>query len=155
MNIDIKTLIPNASESTKRANPHLYGDMGNDLALGRGPTSKNDVQPIVERKKAKHETNHQRKIQDSEQCEQTPALGGEGEREASGAKCPLIGFTLYRVKLLDWEAKYSSVKDLLDGCVAAGLLDGDREDQIDPKSYVIQKKVSRYSEERTEIQIEL
>ncbi len=51
MNIDIKTLIPNASESTKRANPHLYGDMGNDLALGRGPTSKNALQTPPNAKK--------------------------------------------------------------------------------------------------------
>ncbi len=124
--------------------------------------TKKPVQVNVERKKGKrwpneefdYEANHQRKIQDSEQCEQTSALGSESEGKASGARRPLIGFTLYRVKLLDWEAKYSSVKDLLDGCVAAGLLDGDREDQIDPKSFVIQKKVAHYSEERTEISIE-
>ena len=30
-----------------KANPAILGDMSNDLALGRGPTSKNDVQPIV------------------------------------------------------------------------------------------------------------
>ncbi len=148
MNIDIKTLFPRISKSCVAANPHLS-------ATTTVSSNKNSVQPILKRKKAKHETDHQREIQDSEQREQTPALGSEGKREASGAKCPLIGFTLYRVKLLDWEAKYSSVKDLLDGCVASGLLDGDREDQIDPKSFVIQKKVSHYSEERTEITIEL
>ncbi len=102
-----------------------------------------------------YEINDHRKIQDSEQCEQAAALGSEGEGEASRPKRPVIGFTLYRVKLLDWEAKYSSVKDLLDGCVKAGILDGDREDQIDPKSYVIQKKVGTYAEERTVIEIEL
>ncbi len=133
----LQEMFPKASQSFINANPQ------------------NAVQPIVATKKAIHEANHQRKIQDSEQCEQTPALGGEGEGEASGARCPLIGFTLYRVKLLDWEAKYSSVKDLLDGCVAAGILDGDREDQIDPKSYVRQVKVKSYAEERTVIEIEL
>ncbi len=102
-----------------------------------------------------YEINDQREVSNSEQCQQTPALGSEGEREASRPKRPVIGFTLYRVKLLDWEAKYSSVKDLLDGCVAAGLLDGDREDQIDPKSYVRQVKVKSYAEERTVIEVEL
>ncbi len=115
--------------------------------------AKNHVQGNVERSRANYDNNHQRQIQDSEQCEQTAALGGEGKREASGARCPLIGFTLYRVKLLDWEAKYSSVKDLLDGCIHAGLLDGDREDQIDPKSFVIQKKIDHYEEERTVIEL--
>ncbi len=100
-----------------------------------------------------NETNDIGQIPHAEQLEQAPALGSEGEREASGARRPLIGFTLYRVKLLDWEAKYSSVKDLLDGCVAAGLLDGDREDQIDPKSFVIQKKVDHYAHECTVIEL--
>ncbi len=140
-------MFPRASKSFLDANAQLAPHY-----VGRG--LENAIQGNVERKKAKHETNHQRKIQDSEQCEQTPALGGESEGKASGAKRPVIGFTLYRVKLLDWEAKYSSVKDLLDGCVSAGLLDGDREDQIDPKSYVRQVKVKSYAEERTEIQIE-
>jgi len=49
----LQSLFPNASQSCHAANPHLKGSMGNDLALGRGPTSKNNVQPIVERKKGK------------------------------------------------------------------------------------------------------
>ncbi len=122
----------------------------------------NAVQVNVERSRAQrwpdeefdYETDDCCEIPNSEQCEQTPALGSEGEGKASGARRPLIGFTLYRVKLLDWEAKYSSVKDLLDGCVTAGLLDGDREDQIDPKSYVRQVKVKSYAEEKTVIIID-
>ncbi len=102
-----------------------------------------------------YEIDHPCEIQDSEQREQAAALGSKSEGKAPSASRPLIGFTLYRVRLLDWEAKYSSVKDLLDGCVAAGLLDGDREDQIDPRSFVRQEKVKSYSEERTLIEIEL
>lgn len=102
-----------------------------------------------------YEVNDHREVPHSKQREQAPALGSESEGEASGARRPLIGFTLHRVKLLDWEAKYSSVKDLLDGCIHAGLLDGDREDQIDPKSYVRQVKVKSYAEEKTVIEIEL
>ncbi len=93
-------------------------------------------------------------IPHTQQREQTPALGGEGEGEAPSAKRPLIGFTLCRVRLLDWEAKWSSVKDLLDGLQKAGLIPGDREDQIHPKSFVVQKKVRSFAEEKTLIEIE-
>jgi len=31
---------PRASDAFKKANPHIFGDLGNDLALGRGPTEK-------------------------------------------------------------------------------------------------------------------
>ncbi len=145
MSFDLKDVFPRCSRSFLEAN------------------QQNDVQVNVERSRAQrwpdeefdYETDDCCEIQNPEQCEQTTALGVENEGKAPGARCPLIGFTLYRVKLLDWEAKYSSVKDLLDGCVAAGLLDGDREDQIDPNSYVRQVKVKSYAEERTEIMIEL
>ncbi len=102
-----------------------------------------------------YEIDHPCEIPHSEQREQTTSLGRESEGKASSASRPIVGFTLYRVRLLDWEAKYSSVKDLLDGCIHAGLLDGDREDQIDPRSFVRQEKVKSYSEERTLIEIEL
>ncbi len=144
--MNLKDHFPRASQSFLDANRNQGGLIHLNL-------NENATTVILDALEANHETNHQRKIQDSEQCEQTPALGGESEGKASSARRPLIGFTLYRVKLLDWEAKYSSVKDLLDGCVAAGLLDGDREDQIDSKSYVIQKKVAHYSDERTLIEI--
>ncbi len=146
--MNLKDHFPRCSKSFLDANPTQGGLVY--LKPNQNATTVN-----LTPKKAKHEANHQRKIQDSEQREQTPALGSEGKGEASGARCPLIGFTLYRVKLLDWEAKYSSVKDLLDGCVSAGLLDGDREDQIHPNSYVRQVKVKSYAEERTVIEIEL
>ncbi len=116
---------------------------------------KNVATGIVDAATALYETDNHRKIQDSKQCQQSEALGCESERKASRPRCPLVGFTLYRVKLLDWEAKHSSVKDLLDGLRYAGLVDGDREDQIDPKSYVIQKQVLHYAEEKTVIEIEL
>ncbi len=92
-------------------------------------------------------------IPDSEQREQTSALDSEDEREAPRPKRPIVGFTLCRVRLLDWEAKWSSIKDLLDGLQKSGLISGDREDQIDPRSFVVQEKVAHYSEERTVIEI--
>ena len=46
-------IFPRASKAFHEANPHLKGSMENDLELGRGPTSKNDVQPIVARSNAK------------------------------------------------------------------------------------------------------
>lgn len=100
------------------------------------------------------EANSRPQIQDTEQSEQTSALvfGDEGKTPRPG--CPLIGFTLFRVHLLDWEAKYSSVKDLLDGLRYAGLVCGDREEEIDPQSYVRQVKVAHYRDERTEILIQ-
>lgn len=36
----LSSLFPNASQSCQKVNPHIMGDMGNDLALGRGPTEK-------------------------------------------------------------------------------------------------------------------
>lgn len=61
-------------------------------------------------------------------------------------------FRLCRVKLLDVDAKFASVKDLLDGLTAAGLIHGDKEGQVDLK--VEQVKVPSYSLERTEIEID-
>jgi hypothetical protein len=73
--------------------------------------------------------------------------------EAQGARCVPVSFTLYRVRLLDVEAKYASVKDLLDCVVDAGYAMGDKEGQIDLK--VDQVKVDSFKEERTEISITL
>ncbi len=142
--IDLKSIFPKGSKSFFSANappslPSCPNKTRSSLSVG----ARNGI----------HEANHQREIPNTKQCEQAPALGSEAKRKAPGARCPIVGFTLYRVKLLDWEAKYSSVKDLLDGLCYAGLVDGDREDQIDPKSYVIQKKVRSYAEEKTVIEL--
>lgn len=62
-------------------------------------------------------------------------------------------FILCRVRLLDVDAKWGSVKDLLDGLCYAGLIPGDREGQITLE--VRQQKVSSYTGEKTIIELEL
>ena len=76
-------------------------------------------------------------------------LHREGEAPRSG--CPLVRFTLCRVSLLDVDAKWGSVKDLLDGLQYSCLVCGDKEGQI--RLEVIQQKVHHFAEERTEIEI--
>jgi len=93
------------------------------------------------------------KIPDSESCERAKALARDSFRKAQGTVCPLVRFTLCRVKLLDVDAKYASVKDLLDGLAAAGLIHGDKEGQV--RLEVNQVKVGHYEDERTEIHVEI
>lgn len=83
---------------------------------------------------------------------QARTLAGNDEGETQSAGRPLVRFTLRRVRLLDVDAKFSSVKDLLDSCTYAGLIPGDKEGQIDLE--VLQEKVSHFKEEETEIVIE-
>ena len=116
--------------------------------------AKNSVQPIVERRKGKHEANHQRKIQDSEpQRHQAPALGKAVPREATGLRRTLVRFTGYRVRPLDPDNFAGSCKDLLDGIVHAGLVFDDTPWLIILRTE--QEKVKTYAEERTVIEIEL
>ena len=82
-----------------------------------------------------------------------PALGATDEGKAQSARRPHVCFTLCRVKLLDWDAKYGVLKDLLDGLVIANLLPGDREDQITGECK--QVRVSSYKNEKTIIEITL
>lgn len=79
----------------------------------------------------------------------------EGHRggETPGTGCPLVRFRLCRVKLLDVDAKYASVKDLLDGLCAAGFIHGDKEGQV--RLEVEQEKVAAYALEETFITIQL
>ncbi len=53
--MNLKDHFPRASKAFLDANPDpaILGNMGNDLTLGRGPTSKNDVQPIVATRRGK------------------------------------------------------------------------------------------------------
>jgi len=78
---------------------------------------------------------------------------GGGKGEAPGARCPVVVFTLCRVNLLDVDAKYASVKDLLDGLQHAGIISGDKEGEV--LLLVNQKKVSHYKEEQTIIEVYL
>jgi hypothetical protein len=72
--------------------------------------------------------------------------------EAPSTICPIVRFTLRRVRLLDVDAKYASVKDLLDGLQYAGLIHGDKEGQV--RLEVVQEKVRKFTEESTLIEIE-
>ena len=83
---------------------------------------------------------------------QERALGANGTGKTQSARRPHVCFTLCRTKLLDVDAKYGSIKDLLDSLQYAGLIHGDREDQITLE--VKQEKVAHRSEEKTVIEIE-
>lgn len=86
-----------------------------------------------------------------EPCERPAKLDSDHAREAQGPRCVPVCFTLYRVRLLDVDAKFASVKDLLDCVVDAGFALGDKEGEIDLE--VRQVKVKTYKEEITEIEI--
>lgn len=74
-------------------------------------------------------------------------------REETSQARPIVRFIFYRTRLLDCDARAHGCKDLLDGLVEAGILPGDREDQIDFDAR--QKKVHYKKDERTEIEITL
>jgi len=93
------------------------------------------------------------KIQDAESAQLQTTLAGDNEGKAPSARVPHVCFTLRRVRLLDIDAKFGSIKDLLDGLQYAGLIRGDREGEITLD--VRQEKVSHYHEEETEIEITL
>lgn len=92
-----------------------------------------------------------RSVPDAKQPELPQALASDSEGEAQSTGCIPVRFILYRCKLLDVDAKYASVKDLLDCVVAAGLVAGDKEGQVDLK--VQQVKVNKKKDERTEIHV--
>jgi hypothetical protein len=77
---------------------------------------------------------------------------GSKQGKVSGFRMPHVRFLLRRVRLLDVDAKYASVKDLLDGLQIAGCISGDKEGQITLQ--VDQEKVGSYVEEKTVIEID-
>jgi hypothetical protein len=87
----------------------------------------------------------------AEQPQPTPALAETRKGKAQGTGRPHVCFTLFRSRLLDWDAKYGVLKDLLDGLVIAQLLPGDREDQITGECNQI--KVKSRKDEKTVIEI--
>jgi hypothetical protein len=99
-----------------------------------------------------YQTRSRTKLPDAQPCERETPLACNSPREAQGAGCPFVRFTLLRVSLLDVDAKYASVKDLLDGLQRAQLIHGDKEGQV--RLEVEQVKVSHYHEEKTIIEIE-
>src|SRR4030095_2639644 len=122
----LQRLSPNASKSVLPANSKDYGS-------GRA-----DDLPSAQ-------------VSNAQPSKQSPSLERQCEGKAPGTGCPVVCFTLRRVRLLDIDAKSSSIKDLLDGLQYAGLVDGDREGQISLE--VRQEKVAHYREEETEIVI--
>ena len=69
-------------------------------------------------------------LPDTEQRKRPEALARSDAGEASRPGLRHCRFTLHRRKLLDVDAKYSSVKDLLDCLAIAHVVDGDKEGQI-------------------------
>jgi hypothetical protein len=105
----------------------------------------NASESTIRRNQAGGEVSH------SKQCQRTEALEINNVGEAQGSSCVPVCFTLYRIRLLDVDAKYSSVKDLLDCLVNSGFLAGDKEGQVTLE--VRQVKVKTRAGERTEIEI--
>ncbi len=101
-----------------------------------------------------YETNDPSQIPNSEsQRDEAPALDGADAGEATGLRRTRICFTLFRARPLDPDNAAASCKDLLDGCRHAGLLQGDEWWRIEFTTR--QKKVRRYAEEKTLIEIEV
>jgi len=103
-------------------------------------------------KRLPNENNPHPKLPDSKPSKQTRALGSDYARKAPRTACPHVVFVLCRVRLLDIDAKYGSIKDLLDGLQYAGLIHGDKEGEITLE--VRQEKVKKYALERTIIGID-
>ncbi len=135
-NVALKAMFPRCSQSFIEAN------------------TEKPVQVNVERKKANYETNHQRKIQDSEpQPHAANALDGVATGEKGGDTRVRVRFTGHRVRPLDPDNFAGSCKDLLDGLRHSGLLAGDEPWRIIFET--AQEKVKSYAEERTVIEIDL
>lgn len=86
------------------------------------------------------------------QRKQPKALARSDEGKAPRPGPPHVRFGLRRIQLLDVDAKWASVKDLLDGLQIAGLIRGDREGEITLE--VTQERVTKKAEEGTIIDIE-
>ena len=90
-------------------------------------------------------------LPDAEQREREEALARGDEGEAQGTGLLHCRFTLRRRSLLDVDAKYASVKDLLDCLWRAKIIRGDREGQITLE--VNQEKVQKGEQEKTVVEV--
>jgi len=90
-------------------------------------------------------------VSDTKQCERAKTLASDCKGEAQGARPLHCRFTLRRKSLLDVDAKYSSVKDLLDCLTFSGVIRGDKEGQITLE--VNQEKVNKGEPETTSIEV--
>lgn len=107
--------------------------------------------PAVTAQAISHDNLPSPQIPDAKPKEQAGALEQDHEGEAPSPGRPLVRFTLRRVRLLDADAKWGSVKDALDGLHYAGIICGDREDQITLE--VTQERVRTFKEEETLIEV--
>lgn len=108
-----------------------------------------------------HEDHIDPEIPNAKQRKRKAPLAVRSERKAQGAtgvlgsagdRRPQVRFTLWRVRLLDCDAAYASVKSILDCCWLSKIVDGDRPDQITLE--VNQTRVASFKEEKTVIEIE-
>ena len=90
-------------------------------------------------------------IPDAEQRERPKALARSDEGKTQRPRLLHCRFTLCRKSLLDIDAKYASVKDLLDCLVFSGVIPGDKEGQITLE--VNQKKIIKGQNEETVIEV--
>lgn len=90
-------------------------------------------------------------LPDAEQCQRPQTLARRDEGKTQGAGLLHCRFTLNRKSLLDVDAKYASVKDLLDCLVFSGIIPGDKEGQITLE--VVQRKVGNAEGEVTKIEV--
>jgi hypothetical protein len=82
---------------------------------------------------------------------QVVALDRASPRKEIGVGRPRVRFIGYRARPLDADNFAGSCKDLLDGLVAAGLLESDAPGKVEV--FWDQVKVARLSEEKTVIEI--
>lgn len=118
MRLKLDEILAKGSASFRRANAGpagiLQADAGNKAGSNRvvaakasDPSVKRDAAPALEQ-----------------------ISGAQARELGSAAQRPHVGIFLHRTKLLDPDSKTASVKPLLDGLVAAGLIPNDREEDI-------------------------
>jgi len=90
-------------------------------------------------------------VPDAQQCECAETLARSDGGEAQGPGLRHCRFTLVRKQLLDVDAKYASVKDLLDCLTIARVIQGDKEGEITLE--VNQRKVVKKEPEKTIIEV--
>lgn len=98
-----------------------------------------------------YENKTRARLPDTEPCQCPTPLASDCGGETQGAGQPHVCFTLRRKQLLDVDAKYASIKDLLDGLAIARIIRGDKEGQITLE--VKQEKTRKGEQEQTIIEI--